>query len=181
MILYAAVFGLRAAVAGGEEALALLYVLPISLVAITFGARAGVIAGVVGVGLLVVWVVAEGESFTLLGWVARVTPMLLLGGLLGAAADQTRAAEAAERRLLAAELREREAAEINDAIVQRLAAAKWAFEVGDCDHGMELLTDGIETAQALVAELLTGKPDRTSVSMVPANSLTASTASPTIG
>lgn len=161
LALYAAVFALRLAVHGVSDAITLLFVLPIALLAVAFGTRAGVVSGAAGVLLVALWVAVSGVSLTPLGWVTRVTPMVLLGGLVGAASDRLRRAAEAERRLLVAELREREAAEINDAIIQRMAAAKWSLEAGDGERSIELLTDSIETAEALVADLLNGHGQRT--------------------
>jgi signal transduction histidine kinase len=158
--LYAGVFTLRLAVDGTTEAITLLYVLPIALLATAFGLRAGVLAGTGAVVLLGAWVLADGVTLTPLGWLARVVPMLLWGVLLGYASDRIRAAAEAERKVMAAALREREAAEINDSVIQRLSAAKWSLEAGDHERSMELLIDSIETAQGLVADLLRNRPLR---------------------
>ena len=80
--------------------------------------------------------------------------LILLGGLLGDAADRLRRSEAALRRLEAAAQRHRDAAEINDSIVQRVAAAKWALEAGRPERALDIIADTIEIAQELVAELL---------------------------
>lgn len=50
----------------------MLYVLPISLIAIGFGRRAGIIAGGVAVGLLATWTLLSDVSLTPLGWLSRV-------------------------------------------------------------------------------------------------------------
>jgi hypothetical protein len=77
-----------------------------------------------------------------------------LGALVGDASDRQRRVAEVERQLLVAELRAREAAEINDSIIQNLAAAKWSVESGNCARGLEVLTDTILTAEALVDGLL---------------------------
>lgn len=158
--LYAVVSGLRFAVHGSADVITLLYVLPIALVAVAFGARAGAVAGGAAVALLVTWVAVDGIELSPLGWLSRATPMLLLGVLVGAAADRLREAALADRLLVVAQTRERDAAEINDAIVQRLAAAKWSLEAGHADRAAELLTESIETAQSLVVDLLRGRAIR---------------------
>ena len=84
--------------------------------------------------------------------------MLLLGVLLGSAADRLRAAAEVEKALVGARLRVREAAEINDSIIQGLSVAKWWLEAGDRDRGLALLTETIETTEALVGDLLRGRP-----------------------
>jgi signal transduction histidine kinase len=159
--LFVGVFALRMAVRGTSEAVALLFVLPIALVAVAFGTRAGSLASVAGVLLISLWTVISDETLTPLGWVARATPMLLLGVLVGVTSDGLRSAEEAQRRLVLTQLRQREAAEIHDAIIQRLAAAKWSLEAHDRDRAAELLTESIATAQALVRDLLDGQADPT--------------------
>lgn len=159
--LFAAVFAVRLAMDETNDAISLLFVLPVALLAVAFGLRAGASAGLLGVALLAAWVAVGDVSLSPLGWVARATPLLLLGVLLGIAADRLREAAEIERRLILAEIQAREAAEIQDSVIQRLAAAKWALEAGDDERSIELLTESIETAEALVADLLEGD-DRTS-------------------
>jgi len=50
--------------------------------------------------------------------------------------------------------RHRDAIEINDSVVQALAAAKWALEVGNVQRGLDAVSDALATAQHLVADLL---------------------------
>jgi hypothetical protein len=163
LALYGAVFALRLAVHGTTDAISLLFVFPIALLALAFGARVGWAAGALGVALLALWVFATAATLAPLGWTARATPMVLLGGLVGAASDRLRDAAHAERMMLRAQVRQREAAEINDAIIQRLAAAKWSLEAGDTLGGIALVNESIETAEALVADLLRGDADRARV------------------
>ena len=153
-LLYVGVFALRLAEDAVEDPITLLFCLPIALLAVAFGLRVGVVAGVIGVVLLAVWVLVDGVNLSAVGWATRVVPMVLLGELLGDAADRLRRSEAARHRLEAAAQRHRDAAEINDSIVQRVAAAKWALEAGRPERALDIITDTIEIAQELVAELL---------------------------
>jgi hypothetical protein len=154
--LFLGVFGLRFVLDDVADALSMLYVLPVALFAVAFGARAGTVAGAAGLALTVVWSVADDVSISWLGWVARALPLLLLGYLLGDATDRARRADAARCALEAETRRHRDAVEINDTIVQGMAAAKWALEAGRSDDGLELLTRTMRTATQLVSELLRG-------------------------
>ncbi|MEV0283725.1 MULTISPECIES: hypothetical protein [unclassified Kribbella] len=136
------------------DAYSMLYVFPVALVAITFGARAGVGAGLIAVALMVVWVVVRDVSLTATGWVSRVLPMLLLGLLLGDASDRLSRAETERRRLEAAALLHRDAIEINDSLVQGMAAARWSLQAGRIDAGMRTLDETIDEAQDLVSGLI---------------------------
>jgi len=157
--LYAAVFAMRLTI-HGTDPITVFYIFPVALLAMTFGLRCGVVAGVIGVLLIVAWVAIDGVSTNPLGWLGRVAPIMLLGILVGRATDRLRAAAQTEQALYAAQLREREAAEINDSIIQGLVAAKWSIEVGETERGLKGLTDTIATTQALVAELLSYQPLR---------------------
>jgi hypothetical protein len=113
-----------------------------------------VTAGLLAVLLIVFWAVAQDVSLGPLGWASRVLPMLLLGVLLGYAADRMRQAEAERARLQTAALLHREAIEINDSLVQGLAAAKWSLEAGRMDAGLNTLDQTMAQAQELVSGLI---------------------------
>ena len=147
---------LRFATGDERDATSLLMVLPIALVALTFGLRAGTLAAVGAVVVLVAWVVIEDINLSPLGWISRVVPLLLLGILIGHASDVQRRAAAVAARLGLVEARQREAAEINDTIVQSLTVAKWNVEAGNGEAGVSALEDVIEASQALVVDLLAG-------------------------
>lgn len=155
--LYAVVFVMRLMI-HGTDPITVFYIFPVALLAMTFGSRAGVVAGVIGVLLIVAWGAMDSVAADPLGWLGRVAPIMLLGFLVGGASDQLRAAAQTKQALFAAQLREREAAEINDSIIQGLAAAKWSMEAGEVERGLDALTDTIATTESLVAALLRGQP-----------------------
>ena len=152
--LFGAIFLARMAGGGAVQATALLFCLPIALVAVAFGLRAGLGAGVVGLTLLAIWALTDDVGLSVVGWAARVTPMLLLGGLLGQASDRLRDAERENVRLADVARRHRDAVELNDSVVQRLAAAKWALEAGRTEQALDVLVETLDYAQALVSDLL---------------------------
>jgi glucose-6-phosphate-specific signal transduction histidine kinase len=153
-LLFGGVLTLRLLVHGSNEAISLLFSLPIALVAITFGLAGGFLAGLLGVGGVLTWVIVDSVSLSPLGWSTRVVPLLLLGVLLGDASDRLETAEQERHDLAVAAQRQREAAELNDTIVQGLAAAKWSLEAGQHDRGLQIVSDTLETAQAHVSRLL---------------------------
>ncbi|MGD9704615.1 MAG: hypothetical protein AB7Q42_08465 [Acidimicrobiia bacterium] len=152
--LTAAICVLRFAVGSVEDSIADLYAFPVALVALTSGRRAGFVAGVIATGLLLWWVLAAGEHLTLLGWMSRIIPLVLLGTLVGDAADRIRDADRTERRARRLEVLGRETAEVHDSMMQHLAVAKWRLESGDTEHGLDSLTAAMLDAQDLVRELL---------------------------
>ena len=153
-VLFAGIFGLRQAVGDATDAFTMLYTLPVGLLATAFGRRAGAAAGILAVGLIVVWVLLDDIDVSPAGWASRVTPVLLLGVLVGDASDRLRRAESERRRHEAASLLHREAIEVNDRILQGMAATKWALEAGSVDRATQLLSTSISEAQTLVSELI---------------------------
>ena len=153
-VLFAAVLGLRLLIGTPTQALSMLYVLPVALMAVVFGTRGGVLAGLLAIALTWVWVLVEGVSLGPTGWFSRAFPLLLLGLLLGHATDRVRCAETEQRRLARAALLHREAIEINDSMIQGMAAAKWSLEAGAYDAGLHTLEATITTAQEHVSSLI---------------------------
>ena len=154
VVLFAAVFALRFAVETTQDPVTLLFCLPVALLAIAFGLRGGLLAGLAGTLLIALWVGVRQVDLSALGWATRMVPLLLLGVLLGDAVDRLRQSEERRRRLEAAAQRHRDAVEINDSIVQRLSAAKWALEADRTERGLDILTETLDVAQALVSDLL---------------------------
>lgn len=153
-VMYAAVLSLRMLVGSPVDAYSMLYALPVALVAMTSGLRAGTVAGLVAVGLTVVWAVVKDISLTPTGWASRVLPLLVLGVLLGHAMDRARRAEIEHRRLEAAALLHRQAIEINDSLVQGMAAAVWSLDAGQVETGKTILDQTITQAHELVSGLI---------------------------
>lgn len=154
VLLFALVTALR--FGGGDEraATALLFALPITLVALAFGERAGAASAAVAVGVLVTWVLSNGVDLSPMGWASRVVPLVLLGFLVGRSSDQLAEAEQVRLALAVAEERQRDAAEINDGILQQLAVAKWRIESGRSHAAEEALDAAIQAGERLVVGLL---------------------------
>lgn len=153
-LLFTGVLALRFSVEDPVEAISMLYVLPVSLVALGFGRRAGLAAGLLALGLVAFWVAVSGADLSPIGWVARLVPFVVLGYLLGDASDRLDAAEARRAALEAAAQRHRDATEVNDTLIQGMAAAKWALEAGRTESGLQTLGETIELGQRLVSELM---------------------------
>jgi glucose-6-phosphate-specific signal transduction histidine kinase len=152
--LFAFVFVMRLAVDSIHDSITLLYALPVALLALAFGYRAGVLAGAVTVALLLGWVVISGEDFSLVSTLGLVIPLLLLGALVGASSDRISEARRAERYAYRISLMQRDAAEVNDSVVQGLAVTKWLLEAGEVGRAIELIEQTAEVAQGLVSRVL---------------------------
>ena len=152
--LFAVVFGLGVAAAAHQESVTALFVFPIALIAFAFGERRGLIASAIALGLTASWGWLGGIDRTVLDWVSAAAPLVLIGGLIGHASDRLASAHELQLRLERAELRQCEAADVNDTILQNIEVAKWMFESDCSERGLEVLTETVDTAQALVSGLL---------------------------
>ncbi len=153
-VLYAGILALLMLTGDPADGYSMLYAFPVALVATAFGMRAGALAGLVAVALIALWVVLDDVPLDASGWASRVLPTLLLGTLLGRASDRMRQAEQERRTLAASALLHREAIEINDTLVQGMAAAKWLLDAGQVDAGRQTLDGTIGQAHELVSGLI---------------------------
>jgi hypothetical protein len=153
--LFVLVTTLRIVTPNEADATGLLYALPVALAAMTYGRAVGTTSALCAAGLLWAWVAGHPDiSLTALEWTSRVVPLVLLGVLVGAAADAVEEATEARTALAVAEVRRRDAAEVNDEILQRLAVAKWRLEAGANDGAAALLDEAMVQAEHLVSSLL---------------------------
>lgn len=161
-VLFAAISVLQWFVDGSGQAVVMLYLLPVALLAVTFGVRGGLTSAAGAFATFAVFEVfhATGD-IDVEGWVVRALALFLLGGLLGRATDEMEASRRAaieeqegRCRLEAAVRRYTDAIEISDSILQHLVAAKWLAEAGHSDQVVDLLDDTIVRGEHMVAGLL---------------------------
>jgi len=154
VVLFAAVLALRLVAGDPVDAYSMLYAFPVALAATATGLRGGALAGLAAVGLTALWAVVDDVALSVAGWSSRVLPLLLLGVLIGHATDRVRRAEGERLRLEEAAMLHRQAIEINDSLVQGMAAAKWSLDSGQVDSGREILDVTLDEAQHLVSGLI---------------------------
>jgi PAS domain S-box-containing protein len=92
LVLFASVFAARLVVDTADQPAALLYALPIALVAAEYGARAGMLTAGVAIALFAIYTDIESARITPLAWATHVLVFVLLGGLLGNLSDRLRTA-----------------------------------------------------------------------------------------
>ena len=92
LIGFLGVFALRLVVDQVDEAPAFLYVVPITVVAVEYGTRAGLLAAGVALALFAVYAHIHELDLPLYGWITRAVVFLFLGGTLGYLADRLRSA-----------------------------------------------------------------------------------------
>jgi hypothetical protein len=150
------------------QAIAVLYVLPIALLAVTLGERGGLMGATAGFVLFAAFAIEHGSGdIDATGWAVRAVAMFLLGELLGRATDQTTASEChalveQERRCRVEEANRRytEALEIHDSLLQQIVAAKWLAEQDQPSVAAKLLEETIATGERMIAGLLPPRVSR---------------------
>ena len=97
-LLFGAIFAVRATVGTVGDAISLLYVMPVVIVAVGVGFRGGLAAGAVAFALSSLGSVVEQLPISPVGYVNRAIVFLFIGGLVGRFADRQRALEAESAR-----------------------------------------------------------------------------------
>jgi signal transduction histidine kinase len=95
--LFALTFAARLAIDDPDALIANFYVVPITLLAIEFGTRGGVLAAAVALGLVFAWSVLQTVHLGVLGYTARGAALLVSGAVVGRFSDRLRE-DVAERR-----------------------------------------------------------------------------------
>lgn len=163
--LYAVICVFEGLDTNSSDAIALWYMLPIALIAVSWGFRGGLVAAAVGTACFCAF--AELHSTGYMGtddWVTRIGAMVLLGGLLGRASEQSMRAHinALHNQRKRLELEEEvrryaEGIELGDSVLQHMAAAQWMLDAGSIDQAAELISTAMEQGQRIVSELLPGQ------------------------
>ncbi len=94
--LFALTFAARLVVNDPDALLANFYVIPIAVLAIEFGTRAGVLAAVAAVCLVVAWSAIDDVHLTALGYSSRLAALLVTGAVVGRFSERLHA-DIAER------------------------------------------------------------------------------------
>jgi signal transduction histidine kinase len=103
-LLFVATFMLReVVVTDTEAALGLFYVIPVALVGLELGLRAGVASAVATLVLVVVYRTPGSESLDVLGVMTRAVAVLSVGAIAGRFSDSMRSFQAHQSQLLAVE------------------------------------------------------------------------------
>ncbi|MEP6909931.1 MAG: sensor domain-containing diguanylate cyclase [Actinomycetota bacterium] len=101
LLLFAVVFVFRLILPNPTDALAVLYCVPIALLAAVFGTQAGKAAAGLAMALVVVWVVVADVNLDAVAYGTRGTTFLLVGWLVGWLADRNRSVAKVDKQFFA--------------------------------------------------------------------------------
>lgn len=144
-VLFAANTGLLFAVSDPAQAGAVLYSLPVALLAISDGRRGGALGTVVATALLAVWVVGDDIDLHFLGWFTRIATYMTIGVIVG---HYAQLAATLERR----RLDERYAGELHDRVIQSLVVAR--YQLTDDDEARPAVDEALQGAKEIISERL---------------------------
>lgn len=99
-ILYVLVFALRMADGSTADALSLLYTVPVALLALELGLRAGLVAAGLAIVLVAAWTVVQDIDLGPVGYGTRAGVLLGVGVLAGTFSDRMRRAQHRQAQLL---------------------------------------------------------------------------------
>jgi diguanylate cyclase (GGDEF)-like protein/PAS domain S-box-containing protein len=97
-VLCAVITVLRFAVANPVESIGFLYSIPVAMIAVEFGASAGIGAALVTLGLTVMWAETRDIQLGVLGYAARASTLAAIGGIVGTLAKQRQRVEQDRKR-----------------------------------------------------------------------------------
>ncbi|HEX8054262.1 MAG TPA: sensor domain-containing diguanylate cyclase [Thermoleophilaceae bacterium] len=97
-VLCALITVLRFAVANPVESIGFLYTIPVAMIAVEFGAGAGIGAALATLGLTVMWAETRDVPLGLVGYAARASTLAAIGGIVGTLAKQRERVEQDRRR-----------------------------------------------------------------------------------
>lgn len=144
-VLFAGILGLLFAVSDPKQATAVLFVVPIALLALSDGLCGGLAGAVAGACLTALWVIADDIDIGALGWGSRLVAFVVIGALVGLYEDFA-------RRHVTRRLDERYAAELQDRVVQSLVLATYDLRDGRDPAGH--VDRALAEAKALISERL---------------------------
>jgi signal transduction histidine kinase len=165
--LFALTFAARLVVNDPDALLANFYVVPIALLAVEFGTRAGVLAAVAAVCLVLAWSALDKVHLTALGYSSRIAALLVTGAVVGRFSERLHAdiaeGQQAQRHLaMYADELERANDHLGRSVEQLEAFAEIARAVGgetDLQRVLSLILArgrGIVAARELIAYLPEG-------------------------
>jgi signal transduction histidine kinase len=105
VLVFAGVCAWRVSSGDVEETIDLLFVIPVALVALELGLRAGLVAAALAIAAVGGWTLGADADIGAIGFLTRASSLLAVAGIAGRFADHQRAAQRRQRMLLQSGLR----------------------------------------------------------------------------
>jgi signal transduction histidine kinase len=143
-VLFVVIFAVLQTHVGAADAIELFYVVPIALIALELGLRAGIAAASLSFALFLVWVASGDPGITSLGYITRPVAFVAVGIIAGRFSDRMRATQRRQEQLLQSGLA---LAQVSDLDALPLLLAEHARRVVDL-AGVRVSLDGAADAEA---------------------------------
>lgn len=151
LLLTLLIFGLRALAPMPSDGWLFLLIAPIAVVAVEFSFAGGFIAAlfcVVAVAMFKLW---GGVDYSYTGVGVRVVTFLIAGAGVSYLVEERRKRETELRQLEHRAKEHQEGLQLNDDVVQGLAVAKMALEVGEVDRALTTLETTLKRAREIAS------------------------------
>ena len=143
LLLFGGIAALLFAVSDPVQAGAVLFVVPIAMLALSDGLRGGLTGAAAASILTAVWATADDIDLEVLGWTSRLVAFVVIGVFVGHFEDVA-------RRHVRRGLDEDYATELHDRVVQSLVLARYALEErGEANQHVD---DALANAKAIISE-----------------------------
>jgi signal transduction histidine kinase len=143
-VLFVVIFAVLQTHVGAADAIELFYVMPIALIALELGLRAGIAAASLSFALFLVWVASGDPGITSLGYFTRPVAFVAVGIIAGRFSDRMRATQRRQEQLLQSGLA---LAQVSDLDALPPLLAEHARRVVDL-AGVHVSLDGDANAEA---------------------------------
>lgn len=144
VVLLPAILIVAMEVKDARQAVTLLFLVPVVLLALAFGVYGGLAGALVSIAMLAIWVAHQNVDLNTVGWTSRIVAYFAIGALVGYY-------ENFARRLMRRQLDESYAMEIHDGVVQSLVVASYELRRGDAAEAGEAVDEALASAKRIIS------------------------------
>ena len=154
-VLFVAIVAARVLATDPSDGWLFLLIVPIAIVAIEYAFVGGALMATLASLAVVVLKLSDAMTYSTLGIIVRIAAFYFAGAGVGYLSAERRRREGEIGELERRARTHREALELNDDVIQGLAVAKMALEMGDADKARTTLEATLKRAQEIASERLT--------------------------
>ena len=148
------IFSLRMVAPMPSDGWLFLLIVPIAIVAVEFSFAGGFVAALLAALSVIMFKVVGGVDYSLTGVAVRTVAFAFAGAGIGYLVEERKRREQALQQLERQASEHQEGLQLNDDVVQGLAVAKMALEMGDADKARNTLEATLKRAQEIASQRL---------------------------
>ena len=154
VVLTVIVIALRATFSMPSDGFLFLLIAPIAIIAVEFAFVGGLVAALIGAAIVIGFGLSGVMNYSNVGVAVRVAAFLIAGAGVGYLVQDRNRREAEIAALERRAQEQREAIQLNDDVVQGLAVAKMALEMGDAERAKTTMETTLKRAQQIASKHL---------------------------